>query len=288
MRDLNYELKQMCERNRDGSFATQAARERILSQLATQLHQLGFKHLSADSLKPKHIEALVAHWQAENLSPGTIKNRMCELRWWAEKVGKENVIAKSNDHYAIDKRIYVTNVSKARILETTALELITDPYTSTSLRLQDQFGLRLEESIKIHPGQADHGDHLVLQPSWTKGGRAREIPISKSAQRVVLDEAKALAGKGSLIPATNTYIQQKKRFEYQCQRAGIDHVHGHRHHYAQRLYFELTGRHCPAAGGLCSKQLTPEEKRLDREARLRISLELGHEREQITAVYLGR
>ncbi len=135
MRELNYELKQMCERNRDGSFATQAARERILSQLATQLHQLGFKHLSADSLRPKHIEALVAHWQAENLSSGTIKNRMSELRWWAQKVGKENVVAKGNDHYGIDKRAYVTNVSKSRTLISTALQLVTDYRSTTAIDL---------------------------------------------------------------------------------------------------------------------------------------------------------
>ena len=44
----------------------------------------------------------------------------------------------------------------------------------------------------------------------------------------------------------------------------------------------------PAAGGPSAKQLSPEQKAVDREARLTISRELGHEREQITAVYLGR
>jgi hypothetical protein len=47
-------------------------------------------------------------------------------------------------------------------------------------------------------------------------------------------------------------------------------------------------RAAPAAGGPRSKDLTPEQRELYREARLTISAELGHEREQITAVYLGR
>ena len=34
MQALNYELKQLCARNRDGSFATQADRERILTLVA--------------------------------------------------------------------------------------------------------------------------------------------------------------------------------------------------------------------------------------------------------------
>ncbi len=288
MKNLNYELKQICHRNRDGSFAKQDARERILTQIANQLEQLGFKNMRASSLKPKHVEALLAQWKGEGLSCGTIKNRMVELRWLAEKINKKNVIARSNNYYQIEQRTFVTNVSKARTLEGTELAKVSDPNTRLSLRLQAEFGLRREESIKIRPLQADQGARLVLQASWTKGGRAREIPILSAAQRRVLEEAKTLAGKGSLIPAEQSYLQQLKRFVYQCGKAGIDHVHGHRHAYAQRRYFELTGRLCPAAGGLCSKELTPVQKRMDREARLTISAELGHQREQITAVYLGR
>ena len=37
-----------------------------------------------------------------------------------------------------------------------------------------------------------------------------------------------------------------------------------------------------------NRTLTAEQKAVDREARLTISAELGHEREQVTAVYLGR
>ena len=88
MRDLNYALKQLCRRNRDGSYATQADREHILDLIADQLQEMGFRDMDAHSLKPKHVEKLVERWLAENLSPGTIKNRMTTLRWWAEKVGK--------------------------------------------------------------------------------------------------------------------------------------------------------------------------------------------------------
>jgi hypothetical protein len=256
--------------------------------IANQLHEMGFKDMRATSLKPKHVQALVERWKAEALSSGTIKNRMTELRWWAEKIGKQNVIAKDNDHYGIAKRQYVTNVSKSRDLTTGDLAKITDPYTALSLRLQAVFGLRREESIKIRPLRADKGDRLALKDSWTKGGRAREIPIRNAEQRLVLDEAKRFAGRGSLIPKTMTYKQQLNRFKAQCMAAGIQHVHGHRHQYAQQRYQELTGWACPAQGGPTWKQLSPEQKKIDREARLMISAELGHSRAQIVAVYCGR
>ncbi len=288
MRDLNYELKQLCHRNRDGSYTTQRDRERVLDQIANQLHAMGYRHMEASSLKPKHVERLVEQWKSEQLAVGTMKNRMAELRWWAEKIGKQNVIAKDNDYYGIGNRQFVTKDSKARELTVGDLARITDPYTRMSLQLQAAFGLRRGESIKIRPDWADRGGQLALKDTWTKGGRAREIPIRNDEQRRVLDEAKKLAGTGSLIPAEKRYVEQLRRFEYQCAAAGIHRVHGHRHQYAQTRYRELTGWPAPATGGPRSKELTPAQREIDREARLTISRELGHERAQITAVYLAR
>jgi hypothetical protein len=288
MRTLNYELKQLCYRNRDGSYATQADRLRILQLTADQLHACGFQRLQATGLKPKHIEALTRRWQAEQLNPGTIKNRMAQLRWWAEKIGKSSVIAKDNTVYGIPDRELVSSVNKARELTQADLSRITDPYTRVSLQLQAAFGLRRAESIKIQPAWADRGDKLVLKASWCKGGRAREIPIRTSAQRQLLNEAKRLAAGGSLIPRESRFVDQLNRFKHQCSVAGIHRVHGHRHAYAQARYQELTGWPAPAAGGPSSKLLTGEQREIDREARLTVSRELGHEREQVTAVYVGR
>jgi hypothetical protein len=69
MRDLNYELKQLCNRNRDGSYATQHDRERVLDQIANQLQELGFRHMVVAGLKPKHVEGLVERWKMEGLWP---------------------------------------------------------------------------------------------------------------------------------------------------------------------------------------------------------------------------
>ena len=288
MRDFNYELKQLCRRNRDGSHATQRDRERVLDQIANVLQDMGYRHMHTTSLKPKHVERLVEYWQFAGLSPGTIKNRMAEVRWWAEKIGKPNIVARDNEHYGIGRRQFVTNESKARQLNAGDLEKITDPYTRMSLQLQAAFGLRRAESIKIRPEWADRGDKLLLKDSWTKGGRQREIPILSDVQRQLLSEAANLAGRGSLIPTHERYVDQLRRFEYQCEQAGIDRVHGLRHAYAQTRYLELTGWAAPAAGGPRSRQLSPQQKEIDRSARLTISQELGHEREQITAVYLSR
>jgi len=202
MRNLNYELKQLCRRSRDGSYATQRDRERVLDLVAGQLQELGYRHMAAASLKPKHVVRLVERWRAEGLAVGTIKNRMAELRWWTEKIGKQNVIERANGHYGIGNRQYVTNVSKARELSGSEISRITDPYTAMSLRLQAAFGLRRGESIKLRPEWADRGNKLALKDTWTKGGRAREIPIRNVEQRQVLDDAKLLAGRAASFRLT--------------------------------------------------------------------------------------
>lgn len=295
MRTLNRDFKLMCQHNRDGSFATQHDRERILTMVANQLHEDGFRNLRAQGLRTKHIEHLVARWQSEGVSSGTMKNRLAALRWGAEKIGKENIVARTNAAYGIAKRQFVTNESKARELDAAKLAKVTDACTAMSLQFQEAFGLRREESIKIQPCWADRGDTLVLKASWTKGGKEREVPIRTDAQRQLLDQAKVLAstnsrhgGTGSLIPADKSYKDQLNRFKAQTAFAGIDRVHGLRHAYAQARYRELTGWLAPANGGPTSKQLGPQMKEIDRQARLTISRELGHEREQITAIYLGR
>lgn len=157
MRDLNHQLKQLCRRNRDGSHATQRDRERILTLIADQLQALGFRGMRSQSLKPKHVEALFNQWRREELSVGTIKNRMAAMRWWAQKVDRQNVIARSNEHYDIPERSFVSDGSKAKTIDETDLEKVRDPHVRMSLELQRAFGLRREEAIKFAPSYADQG-----------------------------------------------------------------------------------------------------------------------------------
>ncbi|EKQ6319934.1 integrase domain-containing protein [Pseudomonas aeruginosa] len=286
MDDLTYTLRQLCQRNRDGSHNTQADRMRSLSLAARQLREAGFRQMKASSLKGKHVQALLDRWQGEGLSSGTIKNRLSHLRWWVEKIGKSGILPTDNMQLGVAERRYVTNVSKARELGT-GLEQITDVHVRMSLQLQAAFGLRREEAIKFQPSYADRGDHIALKGSWTKGGRERTVSITTTEQRDALHAAHRLAGTGSLIPANKTYIQQRHVYDGQCKAAGLSHMHGLRHQYAQSRYETLTGRPPPAAGGPLATELSPTQRIEDRHARQTISRELGHERVQITAIYLG-
>jgi integrase len=197
-------------------------------------------------------------------------------------------VARSNAHYGLPCRQYANGTNRAKALEADKLARITDAHVRMSLELQREFGLRREEAIKIRPALADTGDVLWLKASWTKGGRAREIPIRTESQKAALAKARALAGNDSLIPSDKNYKEQKNRYEGQCIRVGLSRMHGLRHAYAQRRFAELAGFKAPLAGGPNRSELSNDQRALDQKARAEISNELGHKREQITTVYLGR
>jgi integrase len=287
MDDLTMDLVRLCRRNRDGSFGTRNNRQRGLSAMADELRHLGYKLPGAASLKPKHVEALIEKWHDDDKTHATIRNRLSWLRWWAEKVSKPNVIHRDNDAYGVGERTIATR-NRAFALDPRKMELIDDPYIKASLLLQAQFGLRREEAMKFRPHAAVRGDFIALQASWTKGGKARTVPVTTTEQYQALQQILQLVkGGDSLIPVKLSYVEHMKRYEYQTAKAGLRNTHGLRHAYAQRRYHMLTGQPCPVAGGKDWKAMSPSERVHDRAARRQVSAELGHARLKITDIYLG-
>jgi integrase len=282
-----FEANKLLRQHSTNSFATKSERFKAIRLVDKQLVELGFKGISLKGLKTRHVEALIAKWQEDRLSSGTIKNRMAHVRWLTKKINKVGLVSASNAKLGIENRQYITNNNKGITLHQAQLDLIPDQHLKMSLRLQAAFGLRREEAMKIQPEKADRGDHLVLDASWCKGGRDRIIPILTEAQRQVLNEAKALAKDRSLIPGQRTYAQQMKRYENTCIQINLGKGHGLRHSYAHQRYLTLTGLDCPAVSGIRVSRLTTEQKAADKAAREIITRELGHGRTQVTAVYLG-
>ncbi|KGQ40060.1 integrase, partial [Gallibacterium anatis] len=218
MRDLVYSLVVLCRHNKDGSFGTAAERKKSLKNAMQRVSDAGYGIRNVTQLKGKHIRYLVESWKSEGVSTGTIKNRMSHLRWLAEKIGNPRIVERSNSSYNIENRRYVDNyINKAKNLSTRDLERFKDEYLKYSLRLQQEFGLRREESMKFQPKFADRESKIVLKASWCKGGREREIPIRTQSQRDLLNEIHVFCRKmqsKSLIPPDRTYKQQLKSYEY--------------------------------------------------------------------------
>lgn len=275
MDDLQWELKKIANQNREDSIGTQEARQQALDLAARQLKEMGYRNMKAVSLKPKHVEALVKRWQAEGLSTGTLKNRLSHLRWWAEKIGRPSLIPNDNQKLGIGNRVYVQEQGKQISLDPEKLAQIKDAHLRLSLEMQALFGLRREEAMKFQPAYAVRDHHIHLKPSWTKGGRARDIPIRTTAQRELLERVRQLVGTGSLIPAGRAYVFQKNLYERETRAAGIADgdrkAHGLRLRFLPRNAQELTGWKAPHAGGPRRDELNPAQREADLAARLVIS-----------------
>lgn len=285
MSELGYNFNQLIITHKEGSHSTRAARKATLNLCAKELTQLGYKLKSPKGLKTKHINALVNKWTNDSLSNKTIKNRLSSLRWVANKIGKSNIVLRTNDEYGLAK-VQSCPFGKSKKLDLEKLENIKDQHLRFSLRLQEAFGLRREEAIKFKPSYAIQKDHLRLKGSWTKGGKPRKIAITNVQQQQLLKEISKFT-KGSLIPANLNYKQQLTKYERETAKVGLSKNHGLRHHYARERYLHLTGWKCPADGGPKRRSLGDSDRAIDFQARMQISKELGHERFNISYTYLG-
>ncbi len=277
----------------DLSYKTKADYQAEALLMIKQLHGSGVQLSNIRHLKPKHVTRLITQWQNQQLNAGTIKNRVSVLRYLANRIGKKSLLPKTNEELGLSKRTIVSSTNRAQ--HQLDVSKITDRHVQLSLRLQQAFGLRREESIKFIPSVADKGDYVQLMGPWTKGGIQRNIPITNPKQRALLDELKRTIPTGeSLIPKERSYKQQLDRYVYQTRQAKMRNLHGLRHGYAQRRYHELTknlsggeGWQCPKMNGPVRAELTEGQRRVDERARYIVSNELGHSRVGVTRIYLG-
>jgi len=275
------------------SYKTKADYEKDLRLAIRQLHQGGYQVSGIGHLKRKHVDYLLDTWKSQQLHTGTIKNRLARLRYVFRKIKKIHLFPKYNAELGVAPNIY--KPVRNRAIHEIAVEKIGDPHVSCSVRLQQQFGLRREESMKFIVSQADRGDHIALKGSWTKGGIARKVPVIKGSQRELLADIRKLVGEGrSLIPVGKKYIQQENTYVAKVRNAGFHNLHGLRHAYAQQRYRDLVnemtnnnGWESPINGGKKYLDMEPWEKNIDTKARRIVSNELGHSRIGVTVRYLA-
>lgn len=283
--DLKRSLYLVLKQDNFGAYVTRYDRRQILMSTAGELVALGYKIVSVQQLQRKHVLALTAHWQQKKLDNGTIKNRIAALRHLSVLMNKPGMIPANTDLHIGARQAYVI---KNRAIVDPDLSGASDQGIRISLELQRLFGLRREESLKIKPIMADQGGKLVLQGSWCKGNRSREIPIRTAEQRHWLNTAKQWVGHfdRSLIPTGQSYIRHRYRYDKTLQKMGVR-SHGLRHAYAQQRYQELTGWAAPIAGGPQRNELSDQQRSQDVLARMVLSEELGHSRIAITRAYLA-
>jgi len=155
--------------------------------------------------------------------------------------------------------------------------------------LARELGLRSKEASLLDTTKALQQAQtraMVTVLEGTKGGRTRQVPITSPSQISALSRASAIqGGDRNLIPAHQSWRQWRegelRDARQMLQQHGTDRLHDLRASYACDRYQQLIGVAAPVMGG----QIL--DRQADKEAREKISNELGHDRIEVTASYVG-
>ncbi|MBF6649764.1 integrase domain-containing protein [Methylobacter sp. BlB1] len=200
----------------------------------------------------------------------------------------------------IPRRNYLPEHSRAMpAFQHDTLVARVDERIGVLLTLQRTLGLRFRESVLLDARKAlcqAAKDSYVIVISGTKGGRRREIPVSGEALKA-LEAATGIQHGRSLVPDDMSYVDFRSECYALAQKHGFN-FHAERHHYAQQRYQALTGVPAPVTTGVPRRDWlefmaeflqveVSAAEAIDREARQTLSRELGHNRLEVTNVYIG-
>jgi site-specific recombinase XerC len=290
----DFQIRQILKYNRDGSPDRQTARHQNLMRCVEQLQARGYsKRWDVHKIGKREATRLVHDWREQGLAPRTIANRLVDIRWLADKVGRESEIP-SNKDLGLPLRKNTEGYGQSKSVAPDWGKIASlDERMALITELRVEFGLRTEEALKFqHKVATKTPDQVTLKGSWCKGGRPREIPITNDRQRDLLERVASFQtaqGDRSMIPGDQRYRTFYAAYNAARHAAGVS-GHEYRHHWAQQRFQAVSeGIAAPHAGGPAYAELTPQEQARWNRAAAVVNQELGHGegRQDITSTYIG-
>jgi hypothetical protein len=275
---LERQLISILADNREDSYATQRKRGYILARAAGMIHER-FGLQKWDNLKAKHVADVVEAWKLEDNERRSIEEKLSHLRWLVRKIGKANLVPRSNAELGIEPGPRHTRAGKvipdARLAE--MLVAVPDERVRTMMLLARYVGLRFREAALFRPGRDWQGDRVWVKRG-TKGGHSRYLWLYNARQREVLEGARRLVrGDAGIIPQELRTFEEWRQYVYPILRgAGVGRATDQTFHDLRRTY-------------LCERMkflITVKGMDRDRAAAI-VAREAGHHREEILEWYLA-
>lgn len=278
--------------------------------IAEDFKRAGVKTKLVKQLNLEDFKKVAEYWKSKGYTAGTMQNKASALRAICNAAGNENIKNINNGELGIVSRnvLNPNNLNGAAVISEKSLKKIKNPEVSAALRLEAAYGLRREESAHVvfeltkgHVVTAPGKENiLTMKGSWCKNGRQRgKITFNgrPNGELILRDGGVVLkqvaeSVKGIRIDYRVEQFQRKINYAAdKCKKLDNNpdiHPHALRHNYAHERYHEITGRNCPAAGGLKYSEMSSKEQKQYHSAAKIISEELGHSRETISRTYIGK
>lgn len=285
-RTLVSQLDKLARHNRQGSFQTKTryyeACKRFCAFLADEFHLQKLTNISG-----KHLVSYVLYLQDNGLTASTIKTDLAAIRFFHDKMSDPKYELSTNDELGVElERRRFGSVdrtwSNVEFNKMLGRALGDDRWDYILALYLGRFaGLRIHECFRIDTATAEQALRENAITIKGKGGKVRTIPIED--ERITTHLKKQLErterGQKLLVPdgmPTDRAIHQLQLFIY-SNRGDFQEdanrpltFHGLRHTYAAEKYRKLID------GGMGS---------LD--AHFAVSRLLGHERADVTDIYLA-
>ncbi len=280
------QLDSLARHNRQGSELTKrrnyAAMKRFCAFLADHFHLQKLANMSG-----KHLAAYVEYMQASSLSASTIKTDLSGIRFFHSKISEAKYKLPDNDELSVDlERRRFGGVDRTWSRREFGRFILTcqeaghEDFAAIAV-LSYYAGLRIHECFRIDTAIAEQALRENAITIKGKGGKIRTVPVNDTI-RIELKKMLAVTERGHklFVPVdvrTDLAINRFQQFLCKVRSQILDEGstrpmthHGLRHSYAARTYQELT-----------EKGVAP----LD--ASYQVSRLLGHERPDVTRIYLA-
>lgn len=290
-KNLMNQLNKMARHNRQGSFKTKDRYYQVVDgfvrYLADKYNLQKFSNVSG-----KHLASYVEYRQDKGIAPSTIKTELSAIRFFHDKCDKvrhflpDNIALKEDYDVDLERRTFggvdrtwSENEFKSMVDHAKSLDRkdIVD-----MLELARYQGLRVHETVRLDRAGAELALRTGQLTAKGKGGLKRLIPLRDEA-RLILDRAKDRVGRGEklfvpkgkgaheVMKSVQSFIENHRDKFVEEERESNLTYHGLRHSYAREEYDKRIA-------------LGMDEKR----ARLEVARLLGHGRDSVTRIYLGR
>ena len=281
------QLDKLARHNRQGSFRTKEryyeACKRFCAYLAEEYHLQKLSNISG-----KHLVSYVQHMQNEGKSASTVKTDLAAIRFFHDKLADPKYRLPDNAGLgiALEQRRFGgvdRTWSEAEFNRLLGIALGADRYDYImGLYLGRLAGLRIHECFRMDTAMAEEALRENVLAVKGKGGKVRTVPIEDERIPMILRMRLEVTKRGHklMVPddmRTDIAIMELQQFIHDNRARFMDEgdtrqltFHGLRHTYAAQKYIRLT-----------ENGMSP----LD--AHFEVSRLLGHERPDVTDIYLA-
>lgn len=284
IKGLLEQLDKLYRHNRQGSYATRRryyeAMKRFCAFVAKE-----YRLEKLSNIAPKHITAYVLDMQKRRLSAAYVKTEISAIRFWFDLIPNPRYKLPSNDELNLEQRTFgkvdrAWSIAEFNKMIGVCWKQEREDYAAV-ICLARYAGLRIHECFRIDTAIANAAIKSSEITIKGKGGKIRAVPIQDSI-RIELEKMLAVTARGHklFVPdntPTHAAIKDLQKFidEHRTEAQDPDSdrpmtFHGLRHLCAAEWYIAMKNK---GLGEL--------------EACKQVSQWLGHERDEVTRLYLA-